>query len=88
MNVNIGPLYYDILRSRDIVQRGILEAGETDVLADTPPILLPDPEYIGAYQVWFPLADGSGVIWVDPDGIINRMDEIQIPFLIRSKGDN
>lgn len=83
MNINIGPMYYDITRSRDLVDRGIREANDDErLLADVPPILLPDPEYPGAYQVWFVLADGTGLLWVNPDGVIVVRDGISISALL------
>lgn len=83
MNINIGPLYEYVVKSRELVAQGIREAdGDERFLADVPPILLPDPEYPGAYQVWFVLADGTGLLWVNPDGVIVVRDGISIAAFV------
>lgn len=81
MNIGLGPLLFDINASRDIVAQGIREnAGDATIFLaeDASPFLLPDPEYPHVYQVWFPLADGSGILHVNPDGEIQMQDGVDI----------
>lgn len=73
MNVDLMLVQPDIDESREIV------SGLTP-LATYPTILIQDPDYHSAYQVWFQRADRTGFIHVTPDGEVVEMPVI-MPIL-------
>ena len=77
MNINIGPLAFDLNQSATILNKGFAEAGET--LVDPRPFLVPDPEY-PSYQAWYRLVDGTQFVHVTPDGDMIYSEEI-LPWL-------
>lgn len=69
MNLNLTDHVIQLWGHRQVlVNAGYRVAG--------PPVLLPDAELPGVFEVWWPVVDDAGTqfLWVSPDGETVRQD--------------
>lgn len=73
MNINLEQFTEEIDESREIVSRGVV------ALDPNLTILIQDPDYRSAYQVWFTTLNHQAFIHVTPDGEVLATPSIE-PF--------